>query len=35
MLQFALTLVLMTGAGLLLRSMRNLWHVNPGFDTQR
>jgi len=34
MLQFALTLVLMTGAGLLLRSIHNLWHVNPGFDTQ-
>ena len=34
MLQFALTLVLMTGAGLLLRSIRNLWHVNPGFDTR-
>jgi predicted permease len=34
MLQFALTLVLMTGAGMLLRSIRNLWHVNPGFDTQ-
>jgi len=34
MLQFAFTLVLMTGAGLLLRSIRNLWHVNPGFDTQ-
>jgi predicted permease len=33
-LQFALTLVLMTGAGLLLRSIRNLWHVNPGFNTQ-
>jgi predicted permease len=32
MLQFALTLVLMTGAGLLLRSVRNLWHINPGFD---
>lgn len=30
--QFALTLMLMTGAGLLLRSIRNLWHVNPGFD---
>lgn len=30
--QFALTLVLMTGAGLLLRSIRNLWQVNPGFD---
>ena len=34
MVQFALTLVLMTGAGLLLRSVRNLWHVNPGFDTR-
>ncbi|MFY9936373.1 MAG: ABC transporter permease [Silvibacterium sp.] len=32
--QSALTLVLMTGAGLLLRSIRNLWHVNPGFDTR-
>jgi predicted permease len=30
--QFALTLILMTGAGLLLRSVRNLWHVNPGFN---
>jgi predicted permease len=34
MVQFALTLVLMTGAGLLLRSIQNLWHVNPGFNTQ-
>jgi predicted permease len=32
--QFALTLVLMTGAGLLLRSVRNLWQVNPGFETR-
>jgi predicted permease len=32
--QFALTLVLMTGAGMLLRSIRNLWRVNPGFDTR-
>jgi predicted permease len=32
--QFALTLVLMTGAGMLLRSIRNLWHVNPGFDAK-
>ena len=31
-LQFGLTLVLMTGAGLLFRSIRNLWEVNPGFD---
>lgn len=30
--QFALTLVLMAGAGLLLRSVRNLWTVNPGFN---
>ncbi len=35
MVQFALTLVLMAGAGLLLRSVRNLWRVNPGFDTSR
>ncbi len=34
MVQFALTLVLMTGAGLLLRSIHKLWHVNPGFDTR-
>jgi predicted permease len=34
MVQFALTLVLMTGAGLLLRSIRNLWHVNPGFNAR-
>jgi predicted permease len=33
-LQLALTLVLMTGAGLLLRSIRNLWQVNPGFNTR-
>jgi len=33
-LQFALTLVLMAGAGLLLRSIDRLWHVNPGFDTR-
>ena len=32
--QFALTLVLMAGAGLLLRSIRNLLQVNPGFDTR-
>jgi predicted permease len=34
-LQFALTLVLLAGAGLLLRSIRQLWRVNPGFDTHQ
>jgi predicted permease len=32
--QTALTLVLLAGAGLLLRTIRNLWDVNPGFDAQ-
>ena len=32
--QTALTLVLLTGAGLLFRTIRNLWDVNPGFDAQ-
>jgi len=32
--QFALTLVLLVGAGLLFRTIRHLWNVNPGFDTQ-
>jgi predicted permease len=32
--QFALSLVLMTGAGLLLHSIRKLWQVNPGFDAR-
>ena len=31
--QMALTLVLLTGASLLLRTIRNLWEVNPGFNT--
>lgn len=31
-LQVALTLVLLVGSGLLLRTIRNLWSVNPGFD---
>lgn len=30
--QVALTLVLLVGSGLLLRTIRNLWNVNPGFD---
>ncbi len=32
--QMALTLVILVGAGLLFRTTRNLWAVNPGFDTQ-
>ena len=32
--QVALTLVLLAGAGLLFRTIRSLWDVNPGFDTQ-
>ncbi len=34
MVQMALTLVLLVGAGLLLRTIRHLWGSNPGFDTQ-
>ena len=32
--QIALALVLLSGAGLLFRTIRNLWAVNPGFTTQ-
>jgi predicted permease len=32
--QMALTLILLVSAGLLLRTIRHLWEVNPGFDTQ-
>ena len=32
--QTALALVLLVGAGLLLRTIRHLWETNPGFDTQ-
>jgi predicted permease len=32
--QIALALVLLSGAGLLFRSMMKLWAVNPGFTTQ-
>ncbi len=31
--QMASTLVLLVGAGLLFRTLRSLWEVNPGFDT--
>jgi predicted permease len=32
--QMALTLVLLAGSGLLLRTIGHLWSVNPGFNTQ-
>jgi predicted permease len=32
--QIALALVLLSGASLLFRTIRNLWAVNPGFDAQ-
>jgi predicted permease len=34
MVQMALTLVLLTGASLLLRTIHNLWDANPGFNPQ-
>jgi predicted permease len=33
-IQMALTLVLLVGSGLLLRTVLQLWNVNPGFDRQ-
>jgi len=33
--QMALTLVLLTGASLLFRTIHNLWEVHPGFNTQQ
>ena len=32
--QVALALIILVGAGLLLRSIRRLWHTDPGFGTQ-
>jgi predicted permease len=32
--QIALALVLLSGAGLLFRTIQNLWAANPGFDTR-
>jgi predicted permease len=32
--QMALTLLLLVGAGLLVRTIRHLWNVNPGFNSQ-
>ncbi len=32
--QMALALALLIGAGLLFRTIRQLWEVNPGFDTR-
>ncbi len=32
--QMALTLVLLVGAGLLVRTIRHLWNVDPGFNSQ-
>jgi predicted permease len=32
--QITLAVVLLTGGSLLLRTIHNLWAVNPGFDTQ-
>ncbi|HLY18733.1 MAG TPA: ABC transporter permease [Bryobacteraceae bacterium] len=32
--QISMALILLTGASLLLRTIQNLWRVDPGFDTQ-
>ena len=32
--EMGLALLLLAGAGLMIRSLTKLWHVNPGFDAQ-
>jgi predicted permease len=32
--EMALALILLVGAGLMLRSLLALWHINPGFDSK-